>query len=370
MNTIKGIIQQGGKRGAHLDYNDVEKQSVVLYNRHKLQKKKPGYLHYEKVYYEEQFGGPLETNGCLSKGHRVWTLDGVEGVLVPERPVTKVRMIDEIEAGMQQEIGSTANGDSADALAGMLQTLGTSLWQENSGGVAGALDSVLSTQGGANPSETPAPDLMLMLMGSSSAAAHSAVQEADAPVVPKGKSKSRAKPKAFDAQTPTSKLSKGSSPAIEASSPLKQEHAPGEEVQTTPKPSKVYFGKAGRTARDFDKEMAAETAAFTNTVATNQLYWGTAFRTKLKILEALEKDLKTRRKNILHDKTQVVTCCVHLKVLGCMKALIEAAGKYGLQSQDFANTFDIKKSHLALEPVATLQMPQHLERDRALQDGM
>ena len=76
----------------HVDYKEVEHKSVMLYQRHKLQKKKPGYNHYEKAYYEGQFGGPLETHGFLAKGHRAWVLDGTDGVLVPDAPVTKIRM--------------------------------------------------------------------------------------------------------------------------------------------------------------------------------------------------------------------------------------------------------------------------------------
>ena len=80
-----------------------------------LQKKKPGYNHYEKAYYEGQFGGPLETNGFLAKGHRAWVLDGTDGVLVPDAPVTKIRMCEELEAALEFEVGGSGQGDSEEA---------------------------------------------------------------------------------------------------------------------------------------------------------------------------------------------------------------------------------------------------------------
>ena len=115
INTIIAIIAKGGKHAGHLDFQEIEAKSVTLYQRQKLQKEKPGYLHYERQYYEAQFNGPLETNGCLSKGHRQWVLDGVDGVLVPEAPVTKIKMLEELESCVATEMGSTGNGDTEEA---------------------------------------------------------------------------------------------------------------------------------------------------------------------------------------------------------------------------------------------------------------
>ena len=58
----------------------------------------------------------METNGYLAKGQRAWVLDGTDGVVVPDAPVTKIRMCEELEAALEIEGGCSGQGDSEEAV--------------------------------------------------------------------------------------------------------------------------------------------------------------------------------------------------------------------------------------------------------------
>ena len=65
-------------------------------------KKTPGWKHYAMQEYQDDFGD-LATNGMLQRGHRRWRLDGKDGVLVPERQITKIVFSEKIAATLDSE---------------------------------------------------------------------------------------------------------------------------------------------------------------------------------------------------------------------------------------------------------------------------
>ena len=115
LNSILHIIKKGGNKEAWLDYRVIEQKSVKVSQKFSLVKEKPGHTHYERAYYELEFGGPLETNGNLAKGHRQWVLDNVDGVLVPDPPKTRIRMTEELATTLESTIASSKKGDSDEA---------------------------------------------------------------------------------------------------------------------------------------------------------------------------------------------------------------------------------------------------------------
>ena len=84
IHCILNIIEQGGTHMTKVDLQEVHKKVLTLQKKNSSVKKKPGFRHYPTHLYEEKFGGALAMNGYLSKGHRSWNMDGVEGVLVPD----------------------------------------------------------------------------------------------------------------------------------------------------------------------------------------------------------------------------------------------------------------------------------------------
>ena len=102
---IKHIVQAGGNLSCHLDWAAVKDQTLTLQYKRSLVKKRPGWKHYAMSHYVDTFGS-LETNGKLLCGHRRWELDGVDGVLVPDDAVTKIRYTEEIAAQLDMQARS------------------------------------------------------------------------------------------------------------------------------------------------------------------------------------------------------------------------------------------------------------------------
>ena len=102
---IKHIVQAGGNLSCHLDWAAVKDQTLTLQYKRSLVKQRPGWKHYAMSHYVDTFGS-LETNGKLLCGHRRWELDGVDGVLVPDDAVTKIRYTEEIAAQLDMQARS------------------------------------------------------------------------------------------------------------------------------------------------------------------------------------------------------------------------------------------------------------------------
>ena len=118
-----------------VDLLEVHKTVLTLQKKNALVKKEPGFRHYPTHLYEEKFGGALAVKGYLSKGHRSWNMDGVEGVLVPDEAVTKLQWTEEIAITMNEDLGSTEAGHSAHQLDIMQGTMYQSFWNESSRGL-------------------------------------------------------------------------------------------------------------------------------------------------------------------------------------------------------------------------------------------
>ena len=103
---VKDIISRGGKRGAHVKWDELQtKAELVLKHTMRIKKTTPGWEHWEWNDYEDEFG-PLATNGNLGRGHREWWMDGIRGVLVPDKRVTKIKLSNEMAVEMNQQVAS------------------------------------------------------------------------------------------------------------------------------------------------------------------------------------------------------------------------------------------------------------------------
>ena len=93
------IINSGQlKFPRNTDWEEVQRQSVKLTITQKdtIIKKRPGYEFFPDWYYLE-IHGDINTNGQQQKGHRKWELDGAKGVLVPDKPTTKIELNSETD---------------------------------------------------------------------------------------------------------------------------------------------------------------------------------------------------------------------------------------------------------------------------------
>ncbi len=351
---IKKICDSGGNFNAHIDWTDVETQSLTLKYKRSLNTKTPAFKHYPTMDYEEDFG-PLATNGMLLKGHRIWAIDGVPGVLVPQRRITDIEMNSEMAALMSSEVSSTENGSSTADLATLQESIAGSFWNESSGGVHGAVSRML-TDGSADVTDVAAPtgasssgsgfDLSAMI-GSSASGVEQAVlgdSTVEAPLLAANRRTAKIqKPK---------QRSRQSSPDIAPQpSPVKPERQEGR----------------GRPKREWTSEIVKLADEFSASTETDPLWWGSESKTLIKDMGAKLKDLKQRVRNC-SDLSECESLQIVHKQLVAMIAIVSVAATSGLGSEEFKGVYDLQESTLALPPSASLRMPKHVKWHRHQMD--
>ena len=152
---LSQLIVAGGI-DAKLNFKSIKSTVLTTTNTRKMIKYRPGWDHWEMKLYEHEFG-KLETNGKLIEGHRLWKLDGVEGVMVPQKKITSIRFSEEMAATIESQAGSSEDMSEAQ-LGEMQQSVAASFWNETSGGVGRAVDRMLGAAGGAASSSSSAWD--------------------------------------------------------------------------------------------------------------------------------------------------------------------------------------------------------------------
>ena len=364
---IKLVIDKGGRLSSHIDWVAAEKKALVIQKKQSLTKRKPGLRHLELAFYTEKYGD-LQTNGMLQRGHRLWTLDGTKGVLVPDDPVTYLEFTEELSAIMTQEVASTEGPDavSGQELGSLQSSIAGSFWHESSGGVNKAIEDLMnaaapsgsseqlgsSTDGdsiadlfrlGASIDGTAAPQTALPLANISESGGRT-------------KAKARAKPVASPDSSPSH--SPRDMPAPAAGNRHGQNPRDG---------AAAGRDGRGRPKKDWDTQITCQCAEFSSSQRTNQLLWGAESKTKLNQYAQFEKDIKQRVRNAA-DIEEVSTLKMLLKKLSAMSALVDVIARYGLGSAEFKAIYDLQVSQLALSPTVTLDFPDFLKWSRKSMD--
>ncbi|MDA8583003.1 hypothetical protein N9L68_02195 [bacterium] len=119
-------------------WESMESRALDVIKLQSIKVQDPGWLHYELNYYISQFGS-LEQNAHL--GHCALQWEGVDGVVVPEAPVTRITPEQEIKAEIRQRVGDSNSGMTSNDLDVKQQAL-----IANAFGTAGgsSLDQLLS----------------------------------------------------------------------------------------------------------------------------------------------------------------------------------------------------------------------------------
>ena len=365
---VKDIIIRGGRRPAHVDWESLDNQTKLrMEMKSQLVKKKPGYTHYPTAEYVRDFGS-LATNGKRDAGHREWTLDGLEGVLVPDKQVTRIEMNEEMSSILETEIASTGDaGMSLPALQTMQQSLASSFWSESSGGGAKAVEDALAEAEGldakaleaneaAKPGEHgPKQFDVGRFFGQSGALGSEPIQSATE--MSSATPRSRRAPAAKAA--PASRRPSGSPPAAASRSRF-----------LSPSPTRVSDKEGGskatkgRPKREWGPVIDAFANEFENSAGTNALLWGSEAPTKMKQLSKLKEQL-TARLRTEKDIAVAQSLHVYLKKLGVVHAMIEVVNEHGMSSPEFLATYDLQVATMRLEPVITdINFPAHLSRSR------
>jgi len=103
--SIEEYIAKGGQRRCHIDWVTAEKTALALVRTMQMNIRKPGWEHQEWNFYMANHDNRIETES----GHREFTWQGTRGVLIPDKPITKIEFNEQIAAVMSQDLGSTAS---------------------------------------------------------------------------------------------------------------------------------------------------------------------------------------------------------------------------------------------------------------------
>ena len=386
--SVRALIEKGGRLNSHVDWCMVEHRSLQIHHKRSMIKKKPGYKHLEMSFYVESHGD-LATNGMLSKGHRLWTLDGIRGVLVPDDPVTYLEFTEEISTLMSQNVGSTEGPDglSLGDLENLHQSIGASLRHETSGGAGAAVDRMLENASSGAKDETKGSDdtemrsfhhLAQCITGGATGVSSenredlSAKPIADGDVGDAGDGaprRARRASRRLPAGSPPvpahgaapKRLPGGSPPGIGGGGGVPPPPANPADAQAAQKAGR------GRPKRDWEEEVGKEVASFSASTQTDQLWWGSEAKTKGKHLSNFDRDIKQRIRNST-DMTEVSQLNLLSKKLFVMSAFVEVISAHGLGSPEFKHIYDLQVSTMALEPVADMALPNFIVWSRRSMD--
>ena len=85
-----------------------------LTNNTKYTEEAPGYEHWELTYYQSEHGNPKDVKNVV-KGHVEGVHEGVIGVFIPDKPITKIKFSKELSAEVRSQLGAT-NEDISPAM--------------------------------------------------------------------------------------------------------------------------------------------------------------------------------------------------------------------------------------------------------------
>ena len=128
-SRIIAMIYQAIERGCFnftVNWTITEKKAVSLQHKISMIKTKPGFQWMPTSFYQKKYGD-LATNGKRSEGHRPWSLEGEQGVLVPDDPVVFIEFQEQVSSLWNQELGNSDSMWDAD-LQRMHSSVGNSFW--------------------------------------------------------------------------------------------------------------------------------------------------------------------------------------------------------------------------------------------------
>lgn len=361
VSLIKKIIASGGKMNIHVNWGDLEKESLKVKVNKNMECAEPGFEFHKNDDYKLLFGD-LEVNGFLAKGHRQWKHKGEDGVLVPEKGPVRIKFTDVISAEHQIEIASTADGSSSGQLARLQNSLANSFWNESSGGIEGAVRQM------ADPDkEDAASGFSFNLTDFVGQAPSSGERNGQANLAQQEASQLTQTPKRSPAQG-----------ARQSSAVPATKLAPAPKLSSRPKPptkgaappsslAANALGKKGRPARNWEGETNEELTAFRQSLPTDPLWWGADAPTKIKDLAMKRKELDAKIKTLC-DMTESTILRKHSKALSTMLEVVQAVHKHGVSSDEFHTIYDHMTTQLALPPAVEVEFPDHIKREHQLRD--
>ena len=100
-------------------------------------------------------------------------------------------------------------------------------------------------------------------------------------------------------------------------------------------------------------------AQFSGSTETDPIWWGSEAKTQLKILRNCSKELASQMKGA-GSMSEISSIGLAQKKLTVIVDIVEAAEKFGIDTDDFKKAHDVSVTYLQLEPVVHLSMLAHL----------
>ena len=121
----QSIIQNNLNFSKHMDWKLFEHQANEIVHQKSLEIKAPGWQHVEYTYYLKMPGH----DGQIQPGHARETWRGVDGVWVPDAPITKVSMKEKLQSNLKRTLakpgaGQTAEDQQSQAMAALVRDVG------------------------------------------------------------------------------------------------------------------------------------------------------------------------------------------------------------------------------------------------------
>jgi len=366
--SIEEYIAKGGQRRCHIDWVTAEKTALALVRTMQMNIRKPGWEHQEWNFYMANHDNRIETES----GHREFTWQGTRGVLIPDKPITKIEFNEQIAAVMSQDLGSTASLGlvTENDIQHNMHNLASICFTNAAGqdGTPGAsfppVPSFSSLVGLPNappalatPPPQPSPAKALVkVVGScetsneqtASATGQAPAVEAKAPArrsgVPKGQAKAAAKAKG--------QAGGGDAASSDALAIRPPAGAGGSVAQ----------GR-GRRPKHLQDELTTITRGFELAQDDSPIYFGSEIKVGLKQFADLNKLVQSRMKQTTVE-AELVSLRVLLKHTNAIHAVLISIKDHGIRSQQFRDSFDSQQTACKLEPVCDVVWPKHIAWNR------
>ena len=109
-SVIEQIVSRGCAKNFHIQWDKAIVYSLRMIRSKRAVKRKPGYQHFELEYYKSIHGNWSHNNkGLPPHNHRRHVLEGVDGVLIPDAPITNIEVEEVQDAQQSGEVDDGLN---------------------------------------------------------------------------------------------------------------------------------------------------------------------------------------------------------------------------------------------------------------------
>ena len=359
-SMVESIINNGGNSALKVDWDGV-KNNVKLKQVKKRDtvKKKPGYSHVELKYYESQHGS-LDTNGKRKEGHVEYQLDGIDGILIPDAPITRIEFNEHDSAEVHEDKTGDLPTSKQDLLAKQ-EAMASITFPVGQPALADTVDMLMesalrtwrkdgSRMGDGEDEDGKQPKAPQPKHPSMAPATH--LRQAPMVITPPRNKLAPAPVPVHPGQAPDANADEKGSPTPKAKA-----------VAAGPKAKAVAKSK-GRPKKDWVAYANEKCKEFAKASPVDALWWGAEAKTQAKSLKTVLIKELSKRLSEAQDLEESANITRALKASTAMVTMIEVVSEKGFDSDEFKKAYDGQTIALSLEPKVEFAWPPHVENAR------